>query len=306
MKIYFQIKRSQQFDNQHQVAIQSNTTQRSKQFDNQHQAASESTTTQRSKQRIKLALIILMNFRVYACYNNHRLSTYSCYVSLKKEMEMYYNDLRSESLEGFTDACKYSFAQFRTLEKILKAEKNDFSMEKIFSDAFDSMGDKRSSYKKMMNQVQFGSIKFTGQWSCSEIKRILKVLKEGTKRCKFFGKNGSINWVLVSLFIPGHCGQSCYDQYCRMKQLKLGESYGVDLESLTCIHHRYNRILQKAFTTDQKDNLIKRNVQRLENNELVTLTDACVLAYQMYYSPICLASKEVVFDCLKNKIWPFD
>ena len=44
----------------------------------------------------------------------------------------------------------------------------------------------------------------------------------------------------------------------------------------------------------------------LDNNDLVTLTDVCMLAFKLYYSPVNLASKAVVFQSLKEGIWSFD
>lgn len=83
-------------------------------------------------------------------------------------------------------------------------------------------------------------------------------------------------------------------------------AYEIDLKTVTNIKHHFNRILQKVFTPDQKEILLQKIINRLKKQESVTLTDVCVMAYQMYYSPICLASKAVIFVYFNNKIWPFD
>lgn len=173
-------------------------------------------------------------------------------------MELYDNMLKYESLEDFIDACKCSFAQFRAFEKIVSGTKVDLLMDKVFNDAFIMMNTNKSSYKILMNKVLCGPLKFTSPWANSEIKHFLRVLKEGTARCKFFRSDGSINRVLVSLFIPGRCGQSCYDQYTRIKGRGIDAEYGVDLKKITNIMHHFNHILQKTFTPDQKEMLIQK------------------------------------------------
>lgn len=117
----------------------------------------------------------------------------------------------------------------------------------------------------------------------------------------FFSENGSINWEKVSHYVPGRSPKCCYDKYKQLLKCKQIEK----IENIFSIEDsdvKFNKLIQKAFTPQQETELLDIILSRLENVELVTIIDVSILALKLFYSPVYLAIKAMIFSSLENHI----
>ena len=132
------------------------------------------------------------------------------------------------------------------------------------------------------------------------------VLIEGAETGRIFTKEGKIDWIKIAHFIPERTGRSIYDKYRRMvkdgemQKIKPKDEYDLDSEK------KFYKILHKALNTDQEKQLLQKIISLINNGELVTLNDVSIFARTMFYSPLSLATKAVVYDYIDKKQWPFD
>lgn len=226
------------------------------------------------------------------------------YERLKHEMSTVNPEIREVPLEEFKNTLKFAFTK-------LKSNQNSQSRNPINSlDDYKEITNQMADYlntdpSTTKNSVLPGIEQMKGIWNNIETQHLIYVLMKKSYQKKIFFENGSINWEKVSHYVPGRSPKCCYDKYKQLLKCKQIDK----IENIFSIEDsdvKFNKLIQKAFTPQQETELLDIILSRIENGELVTIIDVSILALKLFYSPVYLAIKAMIFSSLENHIWPFD
>ena len=239
--------------------------------------------------------------KAYHIKTQHKYS----YTVLKEEMTYLYPSLKNESFDRFKDACKFCFSQ-------LKAKKNmNVQFSKDTYSAFNSRikeisEDLKRSDFDMMNKVQCGFFERKGPWCETEARHLKYVLIEGCHTGLIFTKEGFIDWVKIASFVPERTGKSIYDKYRTMVKNNEIEEIVNKYDNHPDSDKRFYKILHKALNSHQEKLIFNEIIESINKGEIIRVSDISIMARRMFYSPLSLATKAVVFSYLEKKQWPFD
>ncbi len=227
------------------------------------------------------------------------------YKTLKKNLEVNYNDLKNEDLSMFQNKCELYFSMKRAENKVSSKFLNTIDkLQKSFDNAILRLSDQQVPAKTVKPGIQ----KREGRWSSIETNHFLAVIKTGVSSGQILNEKGGIDWEIVADYIPGRISKSCHDKF---QSLQKKNPLTFSIENLRQLNnkienYKLNKKFYRALTNDQEENLFNKIKNKIENSEVVQLNDISLMAREIFYSPLALATKALIYSSLREKIIPFD
>lgn len=226
--------------------------------------------------------------RIYSEVSHLKGTSHLTYAQIKSKLEYKYSLLKSVSTEKFKDQCQTILSNTSTKNSIDPfenfIEKSHISLDSLAQNKLPNYDDRH------------------GQWSQTDTKLLISVVKEGMSIGSILNERGEIMWNVVSQYMFGRDSLSCKNKWNHLKSkndpriVKITENKPAPDKSF-----HYNQYFNSVFNQEQEETLYQNIKELIDNNELVTMNTISEMAIDMYYSPICLAKKALDLCIYKNE-----